>query len=124
MLARDIMNPDVITIRANAHIYELTRKLSEGKISGLPVCNEMGQVVGIVSEADLIGLKHGCRVKDIMSREGISVGSDTPVQQVACVLAEHRIKRVPVYDGDDRLVGIISRADIVDAMARGAARPR
>lgn len=122
MLARDIMTADVITIKANAHIYELTRKLSEGKVSGLPVCDELGQVIGVVSEADLIGLKHGSRVRDIMSREVISVDSDTPVQKVACILAEHRIKRVPVYDGGDRMVGIISRADIVDAMARGAGR--
>lgn len=118
MLARDIMTADVITIKPNAEIYELTKLLAEEKVSGLPVCDDLGQVVGIVSEADLINLKNGGRVGDIMRREVISVVPDMPVQKVAAVLDRHKIKRVPVYS-DGHIVGIISRADIVSAMARG-----
>jgi len=117
MLARDIMTKEVITINASAKIYELTKLMVEQEISGLPVCNDGGQVVGIVTEGDLIGLKTGSQVRDIMNREVISVDADTPVEKVAAILHATKIKRVPVYH-DGSLVGIISRANIVAALAR------
>lgn len=117
MLARDIMTSDVITITPSARIHELTRLLAENRISGVPVCDGDNHVVGIVSEADLLGLVNGHRVGDIMRREVIGVDAEDPVERVAAILHEKRIKRVPVYS-EGRLVGIISRADIVAAMAR------
>ncbi|CEP66204.1 Aldolase-type TIM barrel [Moorella glycerini] len=117
MLARDIMTTEVIVINASARIYELTRLLAEHKISGVPVCDDGNRVVGIVTEGDLIGLKNGNRVRDIMSREVVGVDAEMPVEEVAAILHEKKIKRVPVYS-NGRLVGIISRADIVAAMAR------
>lgn len=117
MRARDIMTTEVITIAPDARIYELTRLLAENGISGVPVCDGDHRVVGIVSEGDLLCLCNGRRVRDIMTREVISVDADDPVERVAAVLHEKGIKRVPVYN-KGRLVGIISRADIVAAMAR------
>ncbi len=116
MLARDIMTTNVITIAPTARIYELTRLLAEHHISGVPVCED-DQVVGIVSEADLLAMTNGHRVGDIMSPEVIGVDAEEPVEKVAAVLHEKGIKRVPVCS-NGRLVGIISRADIVAAMAR------
>jgi len=117
VLARDIMTREVITISADAKIHELTKLLAERGISGLPVCDEDGRVIGIVSETDLIGLKNGSRVRDIMSREVICVTDKTPVQKVAAILHGRNIKRVPVLI-DNRIAGIISRSDIVAAMAK------
>ncbi|WP_338825087.1 A-adding tRNA nucleotidyltransferase [Moorella humiferrea] len=117
MRAKDIMTKDVITISAYAPIYELTKLLAENDISGVPVCDESGKVIGMVSEADLIALKNGSRVVDIMNPEVIAVSPETPVEEVAAVLHTKKIKRVPVYE-KDQMVGIISRADIVAAMAK------
>jgi CBS domain-containing protein len=117
MLARDIMTVEVITISPSARIYELTKLLIENKISGVLVCNENGHVVGIVTEADLIDLKNGNQVGDIMVREVISVDADTPVKKVASILHAHKINRVPVYENGS-LVGIITRANIIAAVAK------
>lgn len=117
MRARDIMTKEVITISAYAPIYELTRLLAERDISGVPVCDEGGKVIGMVSEADLIAMKNGTRVIDIMNPEVITVGPETPVEEVAALLHMKNIKRVPVFE-KDQMVGIISRADIVAAMAK------
>lgn len=116
MKAGEIMTRDVITIRPYAKIYELTKLLVEARVSGMPVCDDMGQVLGMVSEADLICLERGNRVEDIMCRDIVFVDVDTPVEIVASTMLEHNIKRVPVYS-KGRMVGIISRADIVAAMA-------
>lgn len=117
MLARDVMTAPVVTINARARIHELTKLLSERSISGVPVCDDSGRVVGMVSSADLLNMKGGQTVSDIMNREVISVTADTPVEQVAAVLSQNKIKRVPVFEGE-KLVGIISRSDIVAAMAK------
>ncbi|MDP6561102.1 MAG: CBS domain-containing protein, partial [Candidatus Binatia bacterium] len=90
---------------------------SEKHISGAPVVDQEGKLLGIVSGADIVG-KQGKQVKSIMSKSIHSVAEDTPVEQVAMVLTTHQIKRVPVMRGG-KLVGIVSRADIVRAIAMG-----
>ncbi|HHP50668.1 MAG TPA: CBS domain-containing protein [Moorella mulderi] len=117
MLARDIMTREVITIGAHEPIYRLTKLLAEGGISGVPVCEEDGRIVGMVEEEELLKMKKGTRVRDIMRQEVISVEADTPVEEVAAILYSKNLKRVPVYEKGE-LVGIISRSDIVAAMAR------
>lgn len=116
MLAKEIMTAPAITIKETAKIYELSKLLTETKVSGVPVCDDDGQVVGFVSEADLLGLIKGNLVKDIMSRTIISVQENATLEEVAAIMRDHRIKRVPVFTGDT-LIGIISRADIVAAIA-------
>ncbi len=115
MQARDIMSPNVITISENASVQEAARKLADYRISGMPVLDSEQRVIGIVSEIDIIN-KSGPKVGDIMSRRVISVPEDASIDAIAQLLTGNRIKRVPVLAGD-RLLGIVSRADIVRMMA-------
>lgn len=115
MQAHEIMTIDVITIQEDASVDEAVRRLAEYQISGIPVLNRRGQMVGIVTEADVLA-RSGERVSEIMSRRVISVGESTPVDEIAQILTGSRIKRVPVVRGD-QVVGIVSRADIVRTMA-------
>ena len=120
MFASEIMTCKVSTIHPEASVQEVAHLLSRERISGAPVVNADGTIIGVVTQADIIGKvdREGLCVADIMSREIIAVEEDTPVHQIATLLAQRKIKRVPVVR-DGRLVGIVSRADIVDAVARG-----
>lgn len=115
MHARDIMTHETITIGPDATVRDAARRLSDYNISGMPVVNRAGQMVGIVTQADLIG-KEGATVADLMTRRVISVTENTLVDDVAKILTSNRFKRVPVVRGE-RLVGIVSRADIVRMIA-------
>jgi CBS domain-containing protein len=116
--AGDIMTRDVVTASPDMLVEDIAKLLAFHNISGMPVEDWDGRVVGIVSEADVIG-KIGDTIADVMTTEVISVDEATPIQQVAALMSERRIKRVPVM-ADASLLGIISRADIVRALA---ARP-
>ena len=120
MIARDIMTRKVYTIRSDASAQEAAQLLDQHRISGLPVVDEGSDIIGIVTEADIISKvdKEGLRVSDIMSTEVISVNEETPASEIALLLTERKIKRVPVVQ-DGKLVGIVSRADIVHAVAQG-----
>ena len=120
MIAQDIMTRKVYTIRSDASAQEAAQLLDQHRISGLPVVDEGNDIIGIVTEADIISKvdKEGLRVSDIMSTEVTSVNEETPVSEIALLLTERKIKRVPVVQ-DGKLVGIVSRADIVHAVAQG-----
>ncbi|HTD17952.1 MAG: hypothetical protein AUF64_04650 [Chloroflexi bacterium 13_1_20CM_54_36] len=120
MIAQDIMTRKVYTIRSDASAQEAAQLLDQHRISGLPVVDEGSDIIGIVTEADIISKvdKEGLRVSDIMSTEVTSVNEETPVSEIALLLTERKIKRVPVVQ-DGKLVGIVSRADIVHAVAQG-----
>jgi CBS domain-containing protein len=120
MIARDIMTRRVYTIHPEASAQEAARLLDEKRISGAPVVDGEGKLIGIVTEADIISKvnREGLRVADIMSHELIVVSEETPLEEIAALLSERKIKRVPVVEGG-RLVGIVSRADIVHAVASG-----
>ena len=120
MIARDIMTRKVYTIRSDARAQEAAQLLDQHRISGLPVVDEGSDIIGIVTEADIISKvdKEGLRVSDIMSTEVISVNEETAASEIALLLTERKIKRVPVVQ-DGKLVGIVSRADIVHAVAQG-----
>ncbi len=136
----DVMTGEVITVKKNAGMQEVARLLSENKISGLPVVDDENHVVGIVSEADILyvaGMKKGHTFKDIlkhvlgepltmrknreivadiMTSPAITTKPDTDIREVAGILDKKRIKRLPVVDDDNKLIGIISRANIVRYM--------
>lgn len=147
MIAREIMNKDVILLQEDTTIEEVAEILTKNKISGAPVVNKEGKMVGLVTEGDLLqretnprapgylnilgafiyinGLERfredlkkiaATKTSEIMTTNVISVDSGTKVEKVAALLMEHNIKRVPVIEGD-RIIGIISRADIIRAMA-------
>jgi len=117
MVARDIMTKDIITVSPQVTVKNLAKILIKNQISGAPVADKEGKILGIVSEADLVA-KRGRQVKAIMSKKVISIREDTPVEQIAALMTAHKIKRLPVMSRD-RIVGIVSRADIVGAIARG-----
>jgi CBS domain-containing membrane protein len=138
----DIMTKRVVTARMDSGIHGVSALLSENRISGLPVVDEGNRVIGIVSEADLLSMagmerghsfkdilrhilgdplprrKQGNRVGEIMSSPAVTTRPEADIREVAGILESKGIKRLPVVDGEDRLVGIISRGDIVRAMSR------
>jgi CBS-domain-containing membrane protein len=115
MRAHDIMTHTVITIGPDATIHDVARLLSDYHISGAPVVDGDGRMIGLVTEADLIG-KEGATVADIMTTRVMTAQEDTPVERIAQLLTSNRFKRLPVVRGD-RLIGVVSRADIVRMMA-------
>jgi CBS domain-containing protein len=120
MIARDIMTHKVSTTTPEASVQEVAQLLSRERISGVPVLDHAGRIVGIISEADIIGKvnREGQCVAEIMSAEIIVVGEETPIGEIAMILTERNIKRVPVLR-NGKLVGIVCRADIVRAVAQG-----
>ena len=143
MQARDIMTPDVITARPDTPLSELVRLMLERRISAVPVVED-GNLVGIVSEGDLLrrpelgtlaprprwllllggaereaadyARTHGRTAGEVMSHPVFSVAEDAPVEEVAAQMAQHGVKRLPVLR-DGRLAGIVTRADLLRALA-------
>lgn len=115
MKVKEVMTADVISVLENSTVEDAARLLARHRISGLPVLNSAGKLSGLVTEYDLIS-KQGHSVADIMSRGVISVTEDTDVEEVAHLLTNSRIRRVPVVSGD-QLVGIVSRSDLVKQIA-------
>ncbi len=142
MLARDVMTEEVITATPDMSVEALTRLLLDKGVSAVPVVGAEGDVLGMVTEADLVQRIrsprrkqrrltrlaerrelasefiriHGRRVEDVMNQPVVTVTEETPVEEIARILEEQGIKRVPVVRGR-RLVGIVSRRDLVRALA-------
>ncbi|MCX5822479.1 MAG: CBS domain-containing protein [Deltaproteobacteria bacterium] len=137
VMVRDVMTRNVIKVREEADINEVTTLLSENRISGLPVVDGGGRVIGVVTEADVLSMagmnkEHAFRdiirhilgeplpahsgskkLRDVMSSPAITTGPEADIRDVALTIDEKRIKRLPVVDEQGRLIGLISRADIV-----------
>ena len=113
--ARDIMSRDLVTVLPAATFRELVELLARHRISGVPVVEEGGRLVGVATEADVLA-RSGATVADIMTRQVLTVTEDTPVDDIGRLLARERIRRVPVVRGE-RVLGIVSREDVVRAMA-------
>src|SRR5689334_7057929 len=113
--AADIMTPDPLTFKPETSVHEAAQVLSEHRISGAPVVGEDGCIVGVVSEYDLIA-RPGATVRDVMTRDVVSVPENATLDRVRAILVSQRLKRVPVT-AETRLVGLISRADLVRELA-------
>lgn len=113
--AGEIMTPDVISVGPDTTVDEVARLLFTHRITGMPVVDATGAVVGVVTEFDVIS-KSGRSAIDIMSRDVISVHADTPAEEVANILTSRRVRRVPVL-AEGALVGIVSRGDLVRLFA-------
>lgn len=113
---KDVMNRNVISFPADAPVEEIAKTLTDHKITGAPVVNEDGDVVGIVSEIDVV-TKKGDTAADIMSPHVISVSEDTGIVEAAQLLAGERIRRLPVLAGG-KMVGLISRSDVLEFFTR------
>lgn len=144
MNVKDIMSHEVTTVAPDMTIRDLAALMAERAVSGVPVVDERGHMVGIVSEGDLIrrteigtdqkhsgwlsffaGTEskaldfiktHGTHARDVMTRNVATVKPDTNIAEAALLMEKRHVKRLPVVDGD-RLVGIVSRADILRALA-------
>ena len=144
MRAMDVMTSEVLTVNENATVPAVAKLLAERGISAVPVVDKENRVIGMVSEGDLLHRvetgterhrswwldmmastntlsgeyvkSHSGKVKDIMTRDVISVTDMTAVTDIAVLLETNRIKRVPVVR-DGKLVGIVSRANLVRALA-------
>jgi CBS domain-containing protein len=114
------MNRRVIAATLTASARDVGRKLLESRISGMPVTDQDGRVLGVVSEEDILRALMEqkdlgtLKTQDIMSRNLASVDSKTSIEGVMQILHDEGILRVPVIDSG-RLVGIISRADVMRA---------
>src|SRR5919106_4470932 len=108
MVAKDIMTKEIITVGPTTSVKKLAMTLVKNQISGAPVMDKNGKIIGVVSEADIVG-KKGKDVKAIMSKKVISVTEDAPVEAVARLMVTHKITRLPVMR-DDEVIGIVSRA--------------
>ena len=117
MNAKEIMTRDIITVSPSMKVKDLAMTLIKNQISGAPVASKDGKILGVVSEADIIS-KKGKDVRAIMSKKVISVSEDATVEEVAQLMTTHAIKRLPVMNGA-AILGIVSRADIVSAIAQG-----
>ena len=136
------MTKKVITAKKESSLHEVSDLLSENRISGLPVLDEEHHVIGVVSEADVLSMagmekghsfkdilkhllgeplpnrKQGDCVGEIMSSPAITTSPEADIREAARILETRKIKRLPVVDGENRLLGIVSRGDIVRAMGR------
>jgi CBS domain-containing protein len=150
MQARDVMVSPVITVGKNATVREVASILLKERISAVPVVDTADKVVGIVTEGDLIHRaeagterayswwlhfltddatiaadyvkSHAAKVQDIMTSDVMTAAPETPLHEIATLLEERRIKHVPIVDKDSNLVGIVSRANLIQAVA--SARPK
>jgi len=112
----EIMTPNVISVAEDAPVREVARILDRHRVSGLPVTDSHGHMVGVISEFDLIAKADAHTAGEAMTRDVIAVMEDTGVDEVRFLLVNRRIKRVPVLRGQ-KLVGIVSRADLVREIA-------
>ena len=115
--ARDIMSRKVVSTRPSCKVAEVTRVLYFHGISGLPVIDDSHCVIGMVTEADILGrTTEQETVQDIMTAPALTISEENPLEEIAALLTDKKVKRLPVVT-DDKLVGIVSRADVVRALA-------
>ncbi len=108
---RDIMSRYVVSVTEETPVIEVARILAERRFSGLPVLNHEGDVVGMVSDFDLLA-RDGETAGEVMSPDVLTVSEDTDIREARALLIEQRLARLPVFRGRE-LVGIVSRGDIL-----------
>jgi CBS domain-containing protein len=147
MKVGDVMTTPVVSVRPEVPLKEVARLMVEHMVSGIPVVEADGRVVGVVSEADFLVKQRGAEAvrrrplawllgesratlatlskvaavaaREAMTSPAITIGADRPVREAADLMVERRVNRLPVVDAAGVLVGIVTRADIV----RGFVRP-
>ncbi len=140
MKVLDCMTKDVVTVRPDTAVHDIAELMVKKRISGVPVVSEAGALVGIVGQGDLLhraevgterrskwwlrmladsndlareyNKAHGLTANDIMTRDVISIGADEELSKAADLMAQRRLKRLPVVE-NGKLIGIITRTDLV-----------
>jgi CBS domain-containing protein len=144
MKVRDLMQNDVLTTTVEASLKDVARTLVENRISGMPVCDADGRVVGVVSEGDILFKERGLpeqrsaplgwlldggsrtdlkkatarTVGDAMTAPPVTIRPSSSATAAARLMIEQSVNRLPVVTQDDRLLGIVTRADLVRAFTR------
>jgi CBS domain-containing protein len=143
MKVRDVMTSDVVTVGPETSLKEVATTLLQHRISGLPVVDEKGEVLGVVSEGDILSKERGMSEQkgllawfldpnwtkpelkleartagEAMTSPAKTIASWRPVSAAAAEMLDEAVNRLPVVDDDGRLVGIVTRADLVRAFAR------
>ncbi len=113
----EVMDADVLTVSSGATVENAVRSLVENRISGLPVIDGTGALVGIVTEFELLETLYSPRVRellvgDMMTKDVLTVGPDSSLAEATDLMVVHRIRRLPVVDGG-KLVGVVSRRDLL-----------
>jgi CBS domain-containing protein len=144
MLARDVMVAPVITVKPSTTVKEVAELFLEKRISAAPVLDSQQKLIGVVSEGDLLhrveagterrrswwlkGLigdetlaaeyvkSHGLKISDVMTRSVVAAAPETPLHEIATLMEKNGIKRVPILE-NGKLVGIVSRANLIQAVA-------
>ncbi len=117
--ARDVMRTGVLTVPAEATLGQAVDVLLKNQISGLPVVDQEGHLVGIISEFALLAITYdgnsrNQQVRDHMTTHVIQVDPDTPLTSLADTFILHRIRRIPVTD-QGKLLGMVSRRELLRA---------
>ncbi|MEU8833955.1 CBS domain-containing protein [Streptomyces sp900116325] len=118
----DMMTPTVVSVQPGTTLKEITRLLDEFGITAVPVVDEHDRPVGVVSEADLLRSRssrgRANAAVDLMNRPAITAAPEWNVVRAARVMEKHKIKRLPVVDGEGRLIGVLSRSDLLQLFLR------
>ncbi|MFH8086988.1 MAG: CBS domain-containing protein [Candidatus Aenigmatarchaeota archaeon] len=130
---KDVMSKNVITVSPEQSIMEVIKILAESKVSGLPVVKE-GKIVGIITEADILDLvgkknllavdegtlkeKGVTKVKEIMKKVVIVANEEDGLDRAVLLMSLYKVKRLPVVDKKNNIVGIIARDDIIKSLAK------
>jgi CBS domain-containing protein len=137
---RDVMTARAVAVRKTASFKEMIIRMRKSSITALPVIDDEGRVIGVVSEADLLNreadlavgqgplasvLRFGDQEKaagvtaaELMTSPPLTVGPDTSLAEAARIMRDHRVKRLPVINATGRLIGIVSRGDVLSIFNR------
>lgn len=111
MEARDIMTKGVIAVAPDMLINEAADLLMRYRIHGVPVVDDGDQLIGMISFTDLAG-RPGEKVRDVMAPDPVSAAEDTPVDELAAMMLDQMVRRIPIVSGG-RVVGIVGVSDVI-----------
>jgi len=116
--ARDVMTRPVVSARKNASARDIAMQILSGLYSGMPVTDESGKVIGVVTEFDLLSkVREGKELvkltaEDVMTKDPVTVDENKPMEEVLNTMIENNVIRIPVTS-QGRLTGVIARCDIL-----------
>lgn len=127
LCAKDIMTSNVVTVGANSTVKEAIEILLKEKISGLPVVDDYGRLIGIVTEFALLAIAYDEEVRQEkvlkhMTTELITVEPEDPIRTVADMCIMHRVRRLPVVK-HGQLIGLIARRDVLQGIFEASNQP-
>jgi len=119
MKAYDVMSVDIICAKVNVTVMEIATRIVLGVVNGMPIVNNDGKVIGIITTIDLLrAIKSGKDLKittanEIMTVNPLVINQDTEVDKIIDIMDKNNISMLPVIENDGRIIGICSRSDII-----------